>query len=210
MAALRRALSDEARSVIAGLYYFSPEDEGTLLRLASLARSARAPLLAGLAPHVVGLTDAFSELRRAADARWIGLALPRFLLRLPYGRDTHPLESFDFEEMPDGMEHERYLWGHPAAACAYLLGETFSRHGWAMRPGEFNTIEDLPLHVYQADGESELKPCAEVLLTDEAAALLLERGFMPLVSIKGTDQVRIWRFQSVIGPLAPLAGRWTR
>ena len=79
-----------------------------------------------------------------------------------------------------------------------------------MRPGSFDTIEGLPLHVYKDDGESVLKPCAEVLLTEEAAALLLERGFMPLVSIKGSDRVRLLRFQSAADPLAPLAGRWTK
>ena len=180
------------------------------MRLAALARGGRAPLLAGLAPDVVGLTGVFPELRLSPDARWIGLALPRFLLRMPYGSAIDEIETFAFEEMPASNEHQRYLWGHPAVACVYLLGETFARHGWAMRPGACDTVEGLPLHVYRQDGESELKPCAEVLLTEEAAALLLERGFMPLVSIKGTDQVRVLRFQSVAEPLAPLAGRWTR
>ena len=167
-------------------------------------------MIAGLAPEVVGLAGIFPDLRRSPDARWLGLALPRFLLRLPYGHSTSEIESFAFEEMPAAPEHQRYLWGHPAAACACLLGETFSRHGWSMQPGEVNTVEGLPLHVYQAEGESQLKPCAEVLLTEEAATLLLERGFIPLVSIKGTDRVRVLRFQSVAEPLASLRGRWTR
>jgi type VI secretion system protein ImpC len=210
VAALRRALAEETRSAIAALYYFSPREESSLVRLAALARGGRAPLLAGLAPDVVGLTEVFPDLRLSSGARWIGLALPRFLLRLPYGQAINETDTFAFEEMPAPAEHERYLWGHPAAACAYLLGETFSRHGWAMRPGLIDTIDGLPLHVYQADDESELKPCAEILLTEEAAGLLLERGFMPLVSVKGTDCVRVLRFQSVASPLAPLAGRWTR
>ena len=112
--------------------------------------------------------------------------------------------------MPATPEHERYLWGHPAAACACLLGEAFSRYGWAMRPGSMDTLDGLPMHVYKEDGESVLKPCAEVLLTEEAAELLLDRGFTPLVSIKGTGRVRVLRFQSVAEPLASLAGRWTR
>lgn len=210
LAHLRRALAGEARGVFAALYYFSPAEEPALLRLAALARSGRAPLLAGLAPDVVGLTGVFRELRRSPDARWIGFALPRFLLRLPYGRETSPTDTFEFEEMPEPLVHEHYLWGHPAAGCAYLLGETFFRHGWAMRPGVVDTIDGLPLHVYKEDGEATLKPCAEVLLTEEAATLLLERGFMPLASYKGTDCVRVVRFQSVADPLAPLAGRWTR
>lgn len=210
VAALRRALAGEMRAMIAALYYFKPAEEPSLVRLAALARGARAPIVGGLAPDVVGLTSAFPELRHSPDARWIGLALPRFLLRLPYGRETVPADTFDFEEMPVPTEHERYLWGHPAAACACLLGQTFSRDGWAMHPGSIDTIDDLPLHIYQEDGESSLKPCAEVLLTEESAALLLERGFMPLVSVRGTDRIRLLRFQSVADPPAALGGRWTR
>lgn len=208
--ALRRALADEARAVIAGLYYFAPHEEAALLRIAGLARSGRAPFLAGLAPELVGLTEVFTDVRRSGDARWMGFALPRFLLRLPYGRETNQTDTFDFEEMPAPPEHERYLWGHPAAVCVYLLGETFSRHGWAMRPGACNAIDGLPLHVYQEEGESKLKPCAEVLLTEEAALQLLDRGFIPLVSVKGTDEVRVLGFQSVADPPSPLAGRWTK
>jgi len=208
LAHLRRALAGEARAVVAALYYFSPADEPALLRLAALARSGRAPLVGGLAPDVVGLTGVFSELRRSPDARWIGFALPRFLLRLPYGRNNIETDSFDFEEMTPRAAHQRYLWGNPAAVCACLLGEAFTRHGWAMRPGSVDIIDGLPLHVYKEDGDSVLKPCAEVLLTEESAMLLLERGFMPLVSFKGTDRVRLLRFQSVADPLAPLAGRW--
>ena len=54
----------------------------------------------------------------------------------------------------------------------------------------------------------QLKPCAEVLLTDEAAEMLLDRGFMPLASMKNADRVRVVRFQSVADPPVALAGRW--
>jgi type VI secretion system protein ImpC len=66
----------------------------------------------------------------------------------------------------------------------------------------------LPAHVYQKDGEAELKPCAEVLLTEEAVDLLLAGGLMPLISIKGADRVKLARFQSIALPAEPLAGRW--
>jgi len=207
-AGLRRAAGDEQWGLFAGLYYFNPADEDALKEISFVARIAGAPLIAGLAPDVVGLTDAFGELRQSAYARWIGLAMPRFLLRLPYGKNASEVESFAFEEMP-APGHEDYLWGHPAIACAYLLGEAFSRFGWQMRPGAVREIDGLPAHTYRQDGETELKPCAEVLLTEDAAEILLDRGFMPLASIKGTDRVRLVRFQSVAEPTAPLAGRWS-
>jgi len=216
VAALRRVAVEEATgtpgatpwTVIAGLYSFGPQEEPVLAQIASIARSAGAPFLAGVAPDVVGLTKVFDDLRHSPGARWVGLALPRFLLRLPYGAKTDSTERFAFEEMPTPTEHERYLWGNPSILCASLLGEAFSRYGWRMRPGMVSQVEGLPAHVYKSDGEPELKPCAEVLLTEDAVELLMSRGLMPLVSMKGSDRVRVARFQSVAEPAAPLAGRW--
>ena len=216
LAALRRVAVEETVStpgadpwsVIAGLYYFGTGQEPALAQIAAIARAAGAPFLAGVAPDIVGLKRVFETLRRSPEARWVGLAMPRFLLRLPYGEKTDSTERFAFEEMPDPPEHERYLWGHPAIACAYLLGEAFTRYGWRMRPGQVNQIDGLPAHVYKSDGESELKPCAEVLLTEGSVEILLEQGLMPLISMKGKDCVRLGRFQSIAEPLAPLGGRW--
>jgi len=77
-----------------------------------------------------------------------------------------------------------------------------------MRPGSVSGIDDLPLHVYEHNGESELKPCAEALLTDEAIEQIMEAGLMPLASYKGKDMARLVRFQSIAGPVRALAGRW--
>ena len=135
--------------------------------------------------------------------------MPRFLLRLPYGKNASETESFAFEEMSPRSPSTSVISGAiPAIACAYLLGEAFTRFGWHMRPGAVQEIDGLPAHTYRKDGETQLKPCAEVLLTEDAAEMLLDRGFMPLASIKGTDRVRLVRFQSVADPPAPLAGRW--
>jgi type VI secretion system protein ImpC len=205
-----RTLGAKPWAAIAGLYAFGARDEAALIGIGEVARAARAPFLSGLAPDVVGLTRAFAALRRSPVARWIGLALPRFLLRLPYGAATDSTETFQFEEMPSPPEHERYLWANPAIACACLLGEAFALKGWAMRPGSVRDIDGLPLHLYKKrGGETAIKPCAEVLLTEESVELLLECGFMPLVSFKESDRVRLARFQSVAQPNAPLAGRWS-
>lgn len=216
LAVLRRVLVEETVgtpgstpwAVVAGLYSFGPEHAAALAPIAAVARAAGAPLIAGVAPDVVGLTRAFDALRHSPDARWIGLAMPRFLLRLPYGEKTDSCERFAFEEMPPTPEHERYLWGNPAIACAYLLGEAFTRYGWRMRPGQVSDITGLPAHVFKNDLEAELKPCAEVLLTQEAVELLLDHGVMPLISIKGADRVKLALFQSIAEPPTPLAGRW--
>ena len=104
---------------------------------------------------------------------------------------------------------EDYLWGNPAFVCVYLLAEAFSQIGWQLRPGAIREIQGLPMHVYEKDSESVLKPCAEVLLTERAAERMLEQGLMPLLSLQGSDVIRLARFQSLSSPLKPLAGRWS-
>ncbi|HWB84987.1 MAG TPA: type VI secretion system contractile sheath large subunit [Bryobacteraceae bacterium] len=211
---LRRAVTGYAGgptpfAVVAGLYSFGPRDEALLRSLAAIAHAANAPLLAECSPDVLALPDAFGALRHSPDARWVGLAMPRFLLRLPYGADTDSVERFAFEEMPALPEHQRYLWCNPSVACATLLGEAFSRHGWDLRPGAVLDIEGLPLHLYRKDGDAVVKPCAELLLTMKEVEAILDRGVMPLISFRDTDRVRLARFQSMSEPSAPLAGKWS-
>jgi len=110
--------------------------------------------------------------------------------------------------MENQPRHEDYLWGNPVFGCVYLLAQAFSQFGWKMRPGTFQEIEGLPLHVYQEQGESKTKPCAEVLLTERAAEAILDAGLMLFLSFKNRDTARLVRFQSLSDPLAGLAGRW--
>jgi len=205
-------LGGEAWSVVAADFVFEQTraDAELLGRIARLASQAGAPFLAeaGTQPPQADAAGPWAALRAMPEATWIGLALPRFLLRLPYGRHTDPIESFDFEEMPGPPQHQWYLWGNPAFACAYLLGRAFQNWGWEMRPGMVQDIEDLPAHFYQEEGETRMKPCAELLLTEEAVEQILEMGYMPLVSFRNRDRVRLARFQSIAHPPRPLAGPW--
>ncbi|HTX37413.1 MAG TPA: type VI secretion system contractile sheath large subunit [Bryobacteraceae bacterium] len=194
-------------AVIVGNYSFgqSELEAQALQRLARMAGSLHAPFLAGAHLHGKNTAeDAWSGLRHSPEARWIGLAMPRFLLRLPYGKDTSAIESFPFEEMPKS-DHNDYLWGNPAFFCGYLLGKSFLAHGWNLNPLE-RRIDGLPMHVYQEDGEPVAKPCAEVLLTEREAMKMLDAGFMPLASLKHEPAALIVRFQSIAEPAAPLAG----
>jgi type VI secretion system protein ImpC len=203
------------------------QDVGLLGCWARIAHAAGAPFLAAASPRLLGCESAtelphprnwspagseearaWGALRKLPEASYAGLALPRFLLRLPYGKETDPAELFDFEEMPQPPAHEDYLWGNPAFACAALLAQSFSKEGWRMRPGTIRQIDGLPLHAYQENGESYLKPCAEVLLTEDAVERILDQGMMPLATLKGRDAVRLIRFQSIASPASTLAGRW--
>jgi type VI secretion system protein ImpC len=220
----------EPWTVLAANYTFdsSRDDTELLRRLAKVAAAAGAPFIAAASPAVVGcnaigeLSDsrkwtaqpkaeddrAWQALRRLPEARYLGLVLPRFIGRLPYGKDTESTEPFDFEEISDVAAHEDYLWTNPAFAAALLLGQTFSQQGWKMRLGTLSDISGLPIHIYTEVGESKSKPCAEVLMTQTAAEEMLEKGVMPLASIKEQPVVRLVRFQSFSNPPAALAGRW--
>ncbi len=220
----------EPWAVLAGNYTFDQtrDDAEILGRMARIARLAGAPFIAAAHDHLLGcdvLADtpdphdwkrpvdpedgqAWEALRGLPEAPYLGLALPRFLLRLPYGEDTDPVDYFDFEEMAEGFEHAKYLWGNASFACAMLLAQAFSHFGWDLRPGAIPEIPGLPLHMYKEQGESVTKPCAEVLFTERALEKILGFGVMPLLSYKNQDSVRLARFQSVADPLTQLAGTW--
>jgi type VI secretion system protein ImpC len=203
--------SKEGWAIIVGNYTFreSPADAAHLMALGRLAQSAGAPFLAdALPPSDDEICPEWQELRKSSVANSIGLILPRFLLRLPYGKTTNPVETFQFEEMK-GSVHQQYLWGNPAFACAYLLGQSFRSEGWDLRPGSHRRNDGLPLHVYREDGASVNKPCAEILMSEKDAQFLMEHGYMPLASMKDQDAVLLVRFQSIADPPAALAGGWS-
>ncbi len=217
--------------LLVGNFVFGPsrEEVEVLGRIAKIAHAVGAAFVGEASPALLGsqslvaipeeedwgeafpeegAASAWKSLRSATEGAHVGLALPRFLLRLPYGKETDPIEEFSFEEVPNIPTHEHYLWGNPAFACALLLAESFAEEGWKMRPGRHLEIDRLPLHVVRVDGQTEIRPCAEVLITEHTAESILEKGLMPLASMKDQDVVRVVRFQSIADPLRSLAGPW--
>jgi type VI secretion system protein ImpC len=132
------------------------------------------------------------------------------MLRRPFGAKTDPIERFQFEEQTTPPRHESYLWGNPAVACACMLAQSFSEYGWSFRPGMVDTLDGLPTHVYDADGESTVKPCAEAWLTERAIERITDAGLFAVTSILSRDAVRISAFRSMSSANPRLAGRWNR
>ncbi len=218
-------------SAIIGNYTFgsSVEDLHMLPALGEIAAHAGGPFLASASNNLAGgssrtlytRADNLQPLdeegerrwlafRKSPFASWIGLAMPRILLRLPYGADTDEIDSFDFEEisLPPG-DHEHFLWGSPACACAILLANGYLDYGDAMKPGDVLELDDLPGYVYQDDEGKQLLPCAETYLSERAGEALMERGLMTFHSIKNRNAVRMLQFRSVAYPPANLNGFWT-
>ncbi len=216
--------------VIIGNFHFEKNmsDIETIGRLARIARRAGAPFISAARDHFLGcssltetsdpsewrstfsddIEQTWNTLRTLPEAAYVGLVLPGFLLRLPYGENTDPIDSFDFEECAAGRSQCDYLWGNPAIACAYLLGNSFIHNGWQMRTSLVQDIDKLPLHICKDHGETTITPCTEVVMTERAAASIMEKGFMPLLSFLNQDKVRLGRFQSISKSITALAGRW--
>ena len=214
-------------SLLVGLYSFGPDESelALLTHLGSIAARVGAPFLAGAAPGLLGcvqlnersdpstwrladpeIAQRWATLRASPASRWIGLALPRVLARLPYGARSDAVESFGFEELAGADEHENYVWGNPALACAEVVGLAFREHGAEFDLSGPLEVTDLPAHTRDEDGEKTLQACAEHFLSLRVGDEILARGLMPVLSFRDRNAARILRFQSLGDPAQPLAG----
>jgi type VI secretion system protein ImpC len=209
---------DEPWSLLVDLteYECEKQDAALLARLGTIAQQVDAAVLASMdwdswSRGFASPDDelAWTDLRNLPAATCIAVALPNLLLRLPYGKGTDPIESFDFSEQTVPPTMHGYLWGSAALALAESLGQSYlGAGGWHFSPGDTPSIEDLPIHVSQRDEESVQTPCAQVWLPESKIDALVKAGLMPMVSVRGRGQVRISRFQSIASPPTALAGRW--
>lgn len=198
------------------------EDMYFIEQMSHVAAAAHAPFVSAASPEIMGL-ESFTDLgkprdlakvfdtveyakwksfRESEDARYVALALPRFLGRLPFNpKDGQVAEGFTFMEETDGTDHSRYLWVNAAYAFAARLTAAFEAYGWcaAIRGVEGGgLVEDLPTHTFKTDdGEVALKCPTEVSITDRREKELSDLGFIPLVHCKNTDYAAFFGAQSV-------------
>jgi type VI secretion system protein ImpC len=205
-------------SAVLGLYGFelAPPHADLLGRIAQIAAAARAPFIAGIAPDPLKIPfhdqhplvkDAFSALFALPAAAYLGLVTPGFLLRMPYGKRTDPIDAFGFEEFTRQGGLGSMLWGHPVLIPGLLLAETFAQQGTKMKLGGVMGVGDIPYYVYvDTEGEQIALPCTERLYTERQAVQVGQYRVMPLLSIRGRPELRLGGFSSVAG--SPLAGFW--
>jgi len=148
---------------------------------------------------------AWRSLRESDDSRYIGLCLPRYLARLPYGSKTDPVEEFDFEESVDGSDHSKYCWANAAYAMATNITRSFKEYGWctSIRGIESGgSVEGLPTHTFPTeDGGIEQKCPTEIAIGDRREAELAKNGFMPLIHKKNSDFAAFIGAQSLQKPV---------
>ncbi|MBK6533630.1 MAG: type VI secretion system contractile sheath large subunit [Deltaproteobacteria bacterium] len=207
--------------LMVGNYEFDagPQDISLMQKIASVAAMAHAPFISAAAPKMFGeetwenlpnLKDLKSlfegpqyarwhAFRESEDARYVGLTMPRFLLRMPYGASTIPVKSFNFEEDVVGS-HDKYLWGNAAVAMATRVADSFAKYRWCpniIGPQAGGTVEDLPLHQYEAMGEIQTKIPTEVQLTERREYELSEEGFIGLTFRKDSNNACFFSANSV-------------
>jgi type VI secretion system protein ImpC len=136
--------------------------------------------------------------RDSEDSRFVNLCMPRVIARLPYGKNTKPLDEFDYEEAPVdargkalAMDHESYCWSNAAYVMGARLTDAFAQTGFctAIRGAEGGgKVENLPTHVFTSDdGDLDAKCPTEIGITDRREFELSNQGFLPLCHYKNTD-----------------------
>jgi type VI secretion system protein ImpC len=207
-------------------YHFdhSPPDVELLTEMSKIAAAAHAPLITGAQPSLFQM-DSWSELanprdltkifqtpeyaswrslRESEDSKYVGLAMPRFLGRLPYGSKTDPVEAFAFEEDTDGADSSKYGWVNAAYGMAVNINRSFKEYGWCSRIRGVESggaLENLPSHTFPTDdGGVDQKCPTEIAISDRREAELAKNGMMPLVHRKNSDLAAFIGAQSLHKP----------
>ncbi len=208
-----------------GNYEFGPgpQDLALLQKLASVACMAHAPFISAVSPTFFGVTDftripflkdlksvfesaqyiKWQSFRETEDARYVGLTLPRFLLRYPYGPNSLvKVKAFNYEE-DVSASHEQYLWGNAAFAFASRITDSFAKYRMCANiigPQSGGAVEELPLHQFESLGEIQTKIPTEVLISERREYELSEQGFIALTMRKGSDNAAFFSANSAQKP----------
>jgi type VI secretion system protein ImpC len=216
----------EPYGCLIGDYYFdhTPQNVDMLESMAKIVAAAHAPFISAAAPSLMNMDTwqelsnprdltkimqtaeyaAWRSLRDSDDSRYIGLTMPRFLARFPYGAKTDPVEEFDFEEDTEGADHSRYCWTNSAYAMGVNINRAFKDYGWCskIRGAEAGgMVEGLPCHTFPTDdGGVDMKCPTEIAITDRREAELAKNGLMPLSHYKNTNYAVFVGAQSLHHP----------
>jgi len=212
--------------LLLGDYYFdhSPQDVQWLADMAQVAAAAHAPFISSTSPGVLQMESwgelanprdltkifqtpeyaAWQSLRESEDSRYLGLCMPRYLSRLPYGEKTEPVEEFHFEEDTEGADSSKFCWSNAAYAMGTNITRAFKLYGWTTRIRGIESggaVEGLPAFTFPTDdGGVAMKCPTEIAISDRREAELAKNGFMPLIHKKNSDFAAFIGAQSLQKP----------
>ncbi|WGT62568.1 type VI secretion system contractile sheath large subunit [Variovorax paradoxus] len=216
----------EPFGALVGDYHFdqSPPDVELLGEMAKIAASAHAPFITGASSNLMQMESwqelanprdltkifqtpeyaAWRSLRESDDSKYLGLCMPRFLARTPYGANTNPVEEFDFEEDVAGADHSKYSWANAAYAMATNINRSYKLYGWGSRIRGIESggaVENLPLHTFPSDdGGVDQKCPTEIAISDRREAELSKAGLLSLIHRKNSDFAAFIGAQSLHKP----------
>jgi type VI secretion system protein ImpD len=184
------------------------DDVATLSGLAEIAAAAFAPFITSASSELFGLDEfatlampldfhtifaqeeyiKWRALRDKPDTRFIGITLPRVLMRNPYRTQPGSYKGVFFYEKPEGKRRTGYLWGNACYAFAGVLIREFANVGW------FGHIRGVPrdqiggglltnfaVSTFETDkGNIACKPITDVLVTDTLEREISDLGLIPL------------------------------
>lgn len=201
-------------------YEISPSnyDMKLLSKISSIAAMSHAPVITAAGPKFFGLESfeglpdlkdlddvmnspqftAWRGFRQNEDSKYVGLTLPRFLLRPPYDPEDNPISKFVYKENVSAS-HENYLWGSTVYAFASKLTESFASYRWCTNiigPKSGGEVKDLPVHTFESMGDIEMKIPTEILISDRREYELSEQGFIPLIMRKGNNSAAFFAASS--------------
>lgn len=209
----------------------TPGDLAVLEGMSSIAAASLAPFITSPSCRLFGLESweqlpnirdlktnfdtteyvKWKSFREAEDSRYVVMAMPRTLARLPYGANTRPIDEFDFEEVPLGknnesiaVSHDNYCWMNTAYVLGTKLTAAFAETNWCTAIRGANSggkVEGLPTHIVKSpDGDTDIKCPTEVAITDRREKELSDLGFLSLCHYKNTDYSVFFGGQTVQKP----------
>ncbi|MFV8749339.1 type VI secretion system contractile sheath large subunit [Nannocystaceae bacterium ST9] len=203
-----------------GLYEFDSSDEDIdwLQTMSKVSAAAHCPFIAAVSPRFFEV-ETWAELDRKDDieellrlpqfGRWsafrdshgaayIGLTLPRYMLRSPHKPRGGKAEIVRFTERIDGPEN--YLWGNAAVLFARNMIRSFEGSGWCQHivgPLGGGAVKGLPIHTVMHHGQEEPQPPVEVEIADYRELQFANAGFIPLIHCKGTADATFFSARAV-------------
>ncbi|QSH41074.1 type VI secretion system contractile sheath large subunit [Lentisphaerota bacterium ZTH] len=210
-----------------GLYDFenTPEDISFLSTVGKIATTCHAPFIGSVAPSFFGIKDIkelqdlkdldgmmkhpryrrWNKLRDTEQAAYLGLTLPRYMVREPWDPENSPAGKTlrNFKENIDPLDDTQYAWGYATMLFARNLTRSFEKAGWCQYirgPKGGGLIEELPMHMFNVRGKEEVKAPVQCILPDNKELSLAKAGFIPLIYEKNSPNACFFSTQSLKAP----------